>query len=53
MSQQASSAPRPLKTFGCHLVELNAALNLQPGKVSTEQSEVEKAAIKRSVLDYI
>ena len=35
------------------MVELNAALNLRPDKDSKDETEQEKAAIKRSVLDYI
>ena len=48
-----TNTPKPLKTLGCHLVELNTALNLQPDKDSLEETELEKVAIKRAVLGYM
>ena len=51
--ESQNSSPKPLKTLGCHLVELNAALNLKPDLQSQDQEEKEKLAIKRAVVSYI
>ena len=47
-------ALKPLKTLGCHLIELNTALNLQPDKDgSSVEEKQEKQSIKKAVLNYI
>ena len=50
-----SIVAKPLQTLGCHLVELNAALNLHPDKRNDPNSEGERAkiAVKTAVLNYI
>ena len=45
----------PKRTLGCHIIELNDALNLNIGSGQDQmtQENQDKLEIKRTVLDYV